>query len=62
MNRKRYPSDLTEAEWILLEPLLPAEKSIGAPREVELREIINALMYVADNGIKWRALPHDFPA
>ena len=62
MNRKRYPSDLTEAEWAILEPLLPGEKSIGAPREVELREIINALMYVADNGIKWRALPHDFPA
>lgn len=46
----------------MLEPLLPPDKPIGSPREVELREVVNALMYVADNGIKWRALPHDFPA
>lgn len=62
MTRKPYPSDLTDAEWEVLKPLLPAEKHIGAPREVELREILNALLYVADNGIKWRAMPHDFPA
>jgi len=63
MPRKPYPSDLTEAEWSKLKPLLPAEKNrIGSPREVELREVVNALMYVADNGIKWRAMPHDLPA
>lgn len=62
MSRKPYPSDLTEAEWAILEPLVPAEKPMGAPREVELREIVNAVMYVSDNGIKWRAMPHDFPA
>ena len=62
MERKPYPSDLTEAEWAILEPLLPGKKPIGATRQVELREIINGLMYVADNGIKWRAMPHDFPA
>lgn len=62
MTRKLYPSDLMDAEWEVLKPLLPAEKPIGAPREVELREILNALLYVVDNGIKWRAMPHDFPA
>ncbi len=61
-KRKPYPSDLTEKEWALLQPLLPLENSIGTPREVKLREVVNALMYVVDNGIKWRALPHDFPA
>jgi len=62
MTRKPYPSDLTDIEWEVLKTLLPAEKHIGAPREVELREILNALLYVADNGIKWRAMPHDCPA
>lgn len=62
MTHKPYPSDLTNAEWTILEPLLPPEKSVGSEREVDLRAVINALMYVADNGIKWRAMPHDFPA
>lgn len=62
MQRQSYPSDLTDAEWTKLKPLLPAENRIGSPREVELREVVNALMYVADNGIKWRAMPHDLPA
>lgn len=62
MTRKPYPSDLTNAEWTVLEPLLPPEKPVGSEREVDLREVINALMYVTDNGIKWRAMPHDFPA
>lgn len=63
MKRKSYPSDLSDAEWMKLKPLLPAEQNrIGTPREVKLREVLNALMYVADNGIKWRALPHDLPA
>lgn len=62
MTRKPYPSDLSDQEWAMLEPLLPQHNGIGSRREVELREVVNALMYVADNGIKWRALPHDFPA
>ena len=62
MPRKPYPSDLTNTEWMKLFPLLPQENRIGSPREVELREVMNALMYVADNGIKWRAMPHDLPA
>ena len=63
MPRKPYPSDLSDAEWTKLKPLLPDERNrIGSPREVELREIVNAVLYVADNGIKWRAMPHDLPA
>ena len=61
MKRRSYPSDLTEDEWLLLEPLLPPPHRIGHPREVNLKEILNAIFYWADNGIKWRALPHDFP-
>lgn len=62
MNRKPYPSDLTDAAWTILEPLLPPEKSVGSAQEVDLREVISALRSVADNGIKRRAMPHDFTA
>ena len=62
MSRQSYPSDLTDQEWQQLKPLLPQERNpIGTPRTLELREVVNALLYVVDNGIKWRALPHDFP-
>jgi transposase len=56
-----YPSNLTDAEWQIIEPLLPPQKTVGCPREVDLREILNAIFYRADNGIKWRAMPIDFP-
>lgn len=56
-----YPSDLTDAEWHHIHPLLPPAKSIGKPREVDLRAVLDAIFYRADNGIKWRALPIDFP-
>ena len=62
MNRPVYDSDLTNAEWQQIEPLLPARKPVGKPREVDLREVVNAIFYRADNGIKWRALPCHFPA
>ncbi|MBD2025812.1 transposase, partial [Leptolyngbya sp. FACHB-711] len=57
MRRPVYDSDLTDAEWQQIEPLLPARKPVGKPREVDLREVVNAIFYRADNGIKWRALP-----
>ncbi len=56
-----YDSDLIDAEWQLIEPLLPDPKPVGKIREVNLRDIVNAIFYRADNGIKWRALPCDFP-
>ena len=60
-ERKRYTSDLSDREWERIEPLLPAAKSVGRTREVDLRDILDALFYRADNGIKWRNLPGDFP-
>jgi putative transposase len=60
-QRKRYSSDLTEQEWALLAPELPAPVPAGAPRTTDLREVVNAILYRLHNGCAWRALPHDFP-
>lgn len=62
MTRRPYPSDLTGTEWILLEPLIPAPKVTGSKREVDMREIVNAIFYMLRSGCAWRMLPHDFPA
>lgn len=62
MSQPFYDSDLTDEEWQHIEPLLPAVKPVGKHREVNLRDILNAIFYRADNGIKWRAMPCDFPA
>ncbi|HEY9699454.1 MAG TPA: IS5 family transposase [Trichocoleus sp.] len=56
-----YPSDLNDAEWLIIEPLLPPDKPVGRPPQVDLRQVLNAIFYRADNGIKWRAMPIDFP-
>lgn len=62
MRRKPYPSDLNDDEWELIEQLIPSHKGIGHPQTIERREIVNAILYWADNGIKWRAMPHDLPS
>ena len=62
LERKQYTSDLTDAEWVKIEPLLPPDKPVGRAREVDLREVLNAIYYRADNGVKWCNLPADFPA
>jgi putative transposase len=59
--RKPYPSDLTDAQWQVLEPLIPVH-AVGRPREVEMREVLNALFYQARSGCQWDMLPHDLPA
>lgn len=59
--RQPYPSDLTDAEWAILEPLLPNKRTRGQARIHERREVLNALRYVLKEGITWPALPHDFP-
>ena len=61
MNRQPYPSDLTDAEWSILEPLIPPAKPGGHPRTTNMREVLNAIFYLVRNGCGWRALPHDFP-
>jgi putative transposase len=61
MTRAPYPSDLTDRQFRRLEPHLPVAKPGGRPRSADVREIVNAILYVRRNGIVWRALPHDFP-
>src|SRR5215471_12396877 len=59
--RKPYPSDLSDEQWAILEPLLPPPVKAGAPRKTDLREVLNAIFYVLSTGCAWSALPHDFP-
>ena len=59
---ERYESDLTNAGWALLAPLLPPPSRHGRSRRVDLREVVNAIAYLVWTGCGWRALPKDFPA
>jgi putative transposase len=61
MQRKNYPSDLSGREWALLEPLIPPAKPGGHPCTADMREVINAILYVDRTGGQWPALQHDFP-
>ena len=57
MSRKPYPSDLTDAQWEALAPLLPPDAKRGHPRTADLREVVNSILYVLRGGISWRMLP-----
>jgi transposase len=59
--RKRYPSDLTDNQWALLEPLIPQASTEGRPAILERREIVNGILYVLCSGCSWRMVPHDLP-
>ena len=61
MSRERYTTDLTDAQWNRIEPLVPRPRSGGRPASVDRREIVNAIFYVVRNGCTWRTLPHAFP-
>jgi transposase len=58
---QRYPSDVTDAEWTILEPLLPPRPTMGRPPKHERRQIVNALLYLLRSGCQWRMLPKDYP-
>jgi putative transposase len=58
---QRYPSDLTNEEWTVLQPLLPVPQGRGRPREHQLREVMNGIRYVLRYGIPWDAMPKDLP-
>jgi putative transposase len=60
-QRQPYPSDLSDAEWEVLKPLLPLPKGFGHPVEVDFREILNGIFYVQRTGCQWEMLPHDLP-
>ncbi len=61
MCRRAYPSDLSDEEWSLLEPLIPPGLAGGRPRTTDMREVINAILYLDRTGAQWRALPHELP-
>ena len=60
-DKLRYPSDLTDAEWALVAPLIPPAKRGGRKRSVDVREVVNGLMYVLSTGCQWRYVPKDLP-
>ena len=57
-ERKKYASDLTDSQWKMIAPLFPPA---GNKSKWEIRELVDAVLYLVDNGCKWRNLPHDFP-
>ena len=58
---QRYPTDLTDAQWELVAPLVPPPKRGGRPRTVEMREVLNAILYMDRAGCQWRMLPREYP-
>ena len=60
-DRLRYPSDLTDEEWQHIEPLIPSARRGGRKREVDVREVVNGIMYVLGTGCQWRYIPKDLP-
>jgi transposase len=60
-SKLRYPSDLTDDEWALVKPVIPPAKPGGNRRHVDVREVVNGLMYVLSTGCQWRAIPKDLP-
>ena len=61
-SRLRYPSDLTDPEWALIGPLIPPAKRGGKKRMVDVRAVVNGILYVLSTGCQWAALPKDLPA
>jgi putative transposase len=61
MARQPYPTDLTDVQWARIAPLLPPTLPGGRPRSVDLREVLNAILYLTRAGCSWRLLPHDLP-
>lgn len=61
MSRTAYPTDLTDAQWELIEPMIPPAKPGGRPRSADMREVINAIQHMVRGGYAWRLMPHDLP-
>jgi putative transposase len=58
---KRYPSDMTDDQWERLEPIFCIESTLGRPRDVDMREVLNAIFYISKSGCQWGMLPKEFP-
>jgi putative transposase len=61
MARTPYPSDLTDEQWSIIKPMIPAAQPGGRHRRVDMREVFNGILYLTRTGCSWRQLPHDFP-
>ena len=61
MARTPYPSDLTDEQWLIIEPMIPAAEPGGRHRSVDMREVVNGIVYFVRTGCSWRMLPHEFP-
>src|ERR671933_2112130 len=61
MNNQSYPTDLSDRQWDCISPLVPLAKPGGRPRSVDMREVINAILYIVVTGCQWRMLPKDYP-
>ena len=61
VTRAPYPSDLTDKQWAEVEPLIPAAEPGGRERGVDMREVLNGILYLVRGGVSWRMLPHDLP-
>jgi transposase len=61
LARRHYPTDLSDAEWTLLDPHIPPAKGGGRPRRHDRREVVDAIRYVLRSGCAWRLMPHDLP-
>jgi transposase len=61
MPNQIYPSDLTDSQWNLIKELIPPAKSGGRPRTLDMRQVVNAILYLLVTGIQWRYLPRDYP-
>jgi transposase len=61
-SRRRYPSDLTDAEWALIEAQIPPARRGDRPRDVNVREVLNGIFYVLSTGCQWKSLPKDLPS
>ena len=60
-SKLRYPSDVTDDEWNHIAPLIPPAKRGGRRRSVDVREVVNGLMYILSTGCQWRSIPKDLP-
>ncbi len=61
MQNQIYPTDLTDRQWEYIKDYLPAAKAGGRPRSVEMRQVLNAILYIVVSGCQWRLLPRDYP-
>jgi putative transposase len=61
MSRRSYPTNLTDEQWAILAPLMPPPKKGGRPRKTDMREVVNAILYLLRTGCAWDLLPRDFP-